>query len=512
MPEQRHQRLQRAARVDQGGGICVPELVGHHAVQARLGGGAAQLLAQGVRRHAAALVGEQEVGQLAGPRVAQRPARRAVGDDPVDDLDGLLVDGHHPLGQQLPQRYLQPGTGPGDLMHAVQLEVGQLADAHPGGPPQQQRVGAQPVRRGLQRRQQRPFGVRGQVAGQRVRQLGCIPREDQPPGRGLGPAPLGDGVQEAAHRLDALFGGGGGDWLAGAVVDRCGDLGQVRLDVTLPVQQRQRGQARVVPGQEPAEVRQLGRGALHRRAGVRALQPFQVSHHRPAHLRADPVQVAFPAPPAQRGPLGHRLGRGAEVVNHRAGGVKGVMVVLEGPAQARFPLGDRLPDLGEVGAGQLREPPPGLDQHADRDFRGHAGAGPHRVAQRLGTSQEALEVWPERAGRRLPQDHGQLAFQQVVITGPQVPVQHQEVQQRLQVRPGARQPRGQRQVRPGLRVGETSQETAGAGLERLVANPAARQPAPVGIVDRGGLRRHRRLDRRHQRPPCQARCRSRAAS
>ena len=267
-----------------------------------------------------------------------------------------------------------------------------------------------------------------------------------------------------------------------------------------------------MPGQEPAEVRQLGRGALHRGAGVRALQPFQVGGHRPADLRADPVQVAFPAPPARRGALGHRLGRGAEVVDHRAGGVKGVVVVLEGPAQPRFPLGDRLPELVKVGVGQLAQCPPGLDQHADRDFGGHAGAGPHRVAQRLGAGQEPLEVRAERAGRRLPQDHDQLAFQQVVIARPQVAVQHQEVQQRLQLRAGARQPGRQRLRRPGLRVGEPGQEAAGAAVERLVAHAAGRQAGQVGVVDRGGLRRHRRLDRRHQRPSCQARCRSRAAS
>ncbi len=107
---------------------------------------AAQLLPQRIRRHAAALVGEQEVGQLARPRVAQRPARRAVPEDPVDELDGFLVDGHHPLGEQPAQRDLQPGAGAGDFVYAVQVQVGQLADAHPGGPHQQQRAGAQPVR------------------------------------------------------------------------------------------------------------------------------------------------------------------------------------------------------------------------------------------------------------------------------------------------------------------------------------------------------------------------------
>ena len=120
--------------------------MGYYPVQPGFGGGAVQLIAQSVCGDAAALVGEQEIGQLAGARVAQRPARGAIGGDPVDDLDGLLVDGHHPLGQQLAQRDLQPGPGPGDLVHAVQLQVGELPDAHPGSPQQQQRVGVKPVR------------------------------------------------------------------------------------------------------------------------------------------------------------------------------------------------------------------------------------------------------------------------------------------------------------------------------------------------------------------------------
>ncbi len=37
-----------------------------------------------------------------------------------------------------------------------------------------------------------------------------------------------------------------------------------------------------------------------------------------------------------------------------------MMVVLKGPAQARFKIGDRLPEAGKVGVGQLRQRPPGL--------------------------------------------------------------------------------------------------------------------------------------------------------
>ena len=39
-----------------------------------------------------------------------------------------------------------------------------------------------------------------------------------------------------------------------------------------------------------------------------------------------------------------------------------MVVVLEGTAQPRFALGDRLPELVKVGVGQLAQWPPGLDQ------------------------------------------------------------------------------------------------------------------------------------------------------
>ena len=135
-------------------------------------------------------MGEQELDRLAGARVRQRPAGRAVRDDPVDQVEGLVVDGHHPLGVQLAQRDLQPGPGAGDLVHAVQFQVEQLADAHPGGAQQQQRVGAQPVRRGVQRRGEPPVGVRGQVAGQRPGQPGDIARRTPACGRAPRPSPI----------------------------------------------------------------------------------------------------------------------------------------------------------------------------------------------------------------------------------------------------------------------------------------------------------------------------------
>jgi len=192
MAEHGHQRLQRHPAVDQGRGISVPKLVWRNGFESCFDGGAMKLVAQDVHRDTASLVGEQELDQLTGARVRQRLARRAVRDNPVDQLKGLLVDGHHPLGVELAQRDLQPGPGTGNLVHTIQFQIQQLADAHPGGTQKQQRVAAQPVRRGVQRGREPPVGIRRQVAGQRPGQPGHIAGKHQLAPRRLGPAPFVD--------------------------------------------------------------------------------------------------------------------------------------------------------------------------------------------------------------------------------------------------------------------------------------------------------------------------------
>ncbi|BCO36221.1 hypothetical protein MHEC_28590 [Mycobacterium heckeshornense] len=137
MAEQRHQRLQRHPAVDQRGGVGVSKLVWCNGFQSCFGGGAGKFVAQDVHRYAAPLMSEQELDRLAGAWVWQWLAGRAVRDDAVDQLEGLVVDGHHPLGVELAQRNLQPGPGAGNLMHTVQFQVEQFADAHPGGAQQQ---------------------------------------------------------------------------------------------------------------------------------------------------------------------------------------------------------------------------------------------------------------------------------------------------------------------------------------------------------------------------------------
>ena len=61
MSEQRHQRLQRDAGVDQGGGVGVAQLVRGDVAQAGSLGGPVELGADRVLRQPPAVVGEQEL-------------------------------------------------------------------------------------------------------------------------------------------------------------------------------------------------------------------------------------------------------------------------------------------------------------------------------------------------------------------------------------------------------------------------------------------------------------------
>ena len=56
------------------------------------------------------------------------PVERVVG-DPVDQRDGLVVEGDHAFGVELAERDLEPCAVATNLVDAVELEVEQLADA-----------------------------------------------------------------------------------------------------------------------------------------------------------------------------------------------------------------------------------------------------------------------------------------------------------------------------------------------------------------------------------------------
>jgi hypothetical protein len=72
--EQRHRRLQRAAGVDQRGGVGVAQLVAGDVPEPGRVAGAVEIGGDHPGRKAAAVVGEQELGGPAGARVRQGPA------------------------------------------------------------------------------------------------------------------------------------------------------------------------------------------------------------------------------------------------------------------------------------------------------------------------------------------------------------------------------------------------------------------------------------------------------
>lgn len=75
-----------------------------------------------------------------------------------------------------------------DLVHAVEFEVEQLADAKPNSPGEQQRVGCKPVVGYLECSGEAAIGVDGHIARQRSWLAGMVGAEDELAGRGVIPS------------------------------------------------------------------------------------------------------------------------------------------------------------------------------------------------------------------------------------------------------------------------------------------------------------------------------------
>jgi hypothetical protein len=153
-----------------------------------------------------------------------------------------------------------------------------------------------------------------------------------------------------------------------------GDGVQPRLDVPLAVQVRQGGKIRVDLGQDAAEERQAAGHPRHRRARPGAHAAFQVGDQQAAQRLGHAGKPRLPTP-LRRGVLAGGLDVGAEVVEHRPGGVEGGVVVLERPVVALLAPTEREPEVLQVGLGGLQQPAAGLDQQP----RGDLGAIPARL-------------------------------------------------------------------------------------------------------------------------------------
>jgi len=133
VPEQGHERLERYSGVDHHGGKGVAELMRRDVSDARDLRGAIEFQAQRLLSQAPAVVGEEELRGSSTSRVRKRSALGACRGDSIDQGDGLVVQGHHPLGIQLAQRNLEPRSVAGNFVHAIELEIEELTNAQPAG-------------------------------------------------------------------------------------------------------------------------------------------------------------------------------------------------------------------------------------------------------------------------------------------------------------------------------------------------------------------------------------------
>ena len=144
MAQQRHERLQGHAGVDQSGGVSVAELVRGQLAQARGFSRPGELASDRILAEAVAVMGEEEIGGTARPGVGQRPSGRPRAADAVEQVEGVVVEGHHAFCVEFAQRHFEPGPVAGDLVNTIHFQIEQLTDAQPARSLQQEGIGGQP--------------------------------------------------------------------------------------------------------------------------------------------------------------------------------------------------------------------------------------------------------------------------------------------------------------------------------------------------------------------------------
>jgi len=137
--EDGHERLQAHPGVGQFGGVGVPQLVRGDVERPPAGAGqagrcrgAAQAGADAPGFQSSAVVGEQEVGGVAGARVWVWPLLASVVGPGVQRGHGVRVERNGALGAELAQWHAQPGAGRPVVDDAAEFEVEALAQAQAG--------------------------------------------------------------------------------------------------------------------------------------------------------------------------------------------------------------------------------------------------------------------------------------------------------------------------------------------------------------------------------------------
>jgi len=110
--------------------------------------------------------------------------------------------------------------------------------------------------------------------------------------------------------------------------------------------------------------------------------------------------------------------------------------------------------------------------------------------------EERCDVGADSAHRRFAKHRMKPTVKQVVVTGVQVTVQHEEVNHRAHVR-ALRQPFGEWPVREVLRIGKAPQQVPRSNEVGGIANLEGRHPVNERTVEVGRLLSDAERQRRH---------------
>ena len=153
---------------------------------------------------------------------------------------------------------------------------------------------------------------------------------------------------------------------------------------------------------------------------------------------------------------------------------------------ALLALAARGRELVQVSHRELVQGPAGLDEQPGGGLGSGGQPVPLAETQLPGGVEETVQVRAERGSVQFPPQARELAFEQVAVAGPHVPVQQQERDQRTRRR-ARRQLHLQRLGRPHRRVRPAGEEPAGRLPVGGVPPAGALQVPAVGRQQRPGV-------------------------
>jgi hypothetical protein len=205
MPEERHQRREGHAGVDEGGAERVAKLMRDDSQRLLAGAGepgdahgGLEASADAVGARSATAFGEHEVAEPSVARVWQRPLTAPTADPPVKCVEWFGIERHHPFGAELADGDLEPCAAGAEGDEAVELEVEQLADAHPGGAQHDDGGAGEAVVELSDGGHQVTVDGGWERSWERFRKAGQVGEEEQTAWGLARPAPRGDVLEEHA--------------------------------------------------------------------------------------------------------------------------------------------------------------------------------------------------------------------------------------------------------------------------------------------------------------------------